>query len=193
MNRRTMSLTAAGLVLIAGSLAGCSAITSGSPDSPSSAPGSSTAPTAAQVLPIASDPITNTSTAAGLSINSAAVEDNVDPVTKKAIDDRLQITLANATSAPLTNVEIYYEMTDVTTKQTEGYYMALDGVTVPSNGQSTVYFDNEPAPGHFPENKFSLYRSSVNQVDFAIEASADDVKIATATASKGAGTGEQAD
>jgi hypothetical protein len=145
------------------------------------------------VLPVAADPIVNPSTTAGLSIAAAAVEDNVDPATKKAISDRLQVTLANSTSAPLTNVEIYYEMTDVTTKQSEGYYMALDGVTVPAHGETTVYFDNESAAGHFPENKFSLYRSSVNEVDFTIEASADGVAIATGTATKGAGTGEQAD
>ena len=43
------------------------------------------------------------------------------------------------------------------------------------------------------ENEFSLYRSSANQVDVAVQASAVGAKIATATASKEAGTGEEAD
>ncbi|MDH6238531.1 hypothetical protein [Cryobacterium sp. CG_9.6] len=192
MNRSSVTLATAGVVLIAAVLTGCQAAGSSAP-APSAGASSGATSGAGSVLPVAGNPISNTSTTPGLSIVSAAVEDNVDPSTKKAINDRLQITLANATAAPLTNVEIYYEMTDTTTKQSEGYYSTLTGITIPANGETIVYFDNETASGHFPENTFSLYRSSANQVDFTIEASADGVQIASGTASKGAGTGEQAD
>lgn len=193
MNTKTLIPLAAALALTAGILAGCQATTPTS--SPPAGPSSSVsaAPASGSVLPVAANPISNTSTAPGLSIASAAVEDLVDPATGKAMDDRLQITLANSTSTALTNVEIYYQMTDVTTGQSEGYYMALDGVTIPAQGETTVYFDNGTEPGHFPENTFSLYRTSTNQVDFTIQASAAGVQVATATASKGAGTGEQPD
>lgn len=191
MNKKNLIPLVAGLALTAGILAGCQTTTSTTPPAPAGSV--SAAPASGTVLPVASNPISNTSTAPGLSIASAAVEDLVDPATGKAMDDRLQVTLANSTSSPLTNVEIYYQMTDVTTQQSEGYYTALAGVTIPAQGETTVYFDNGTEPGHFPENMFSLYRTSTNQVDFAIQASADGVQVANATASKGAGTGEQPD
>lgn len=194
MNKKTFIPIAAGLALTAGILAGCQAVTTTGSAPPATTSSSSTAaPTSGSALPVASNPINNTSTAPGLSIPQAAVEDLVDPTTGTAIDDRLQVTLANSTDTPLTKVEIYYQMTDVTTQQSEGYYMALNGVTIPAQGETTVYFDNGTEPGHFPENTFSLYRTSTNQVDFTIQASADGVQVATATASKGAGTGEQPD
>jgi hypothetical protein len=142
------------------------------------------------VLPVDSNPIVNTSTAPGLSIVSAAVEDNVDPVTKAPIADRLQLSVRNDTAKDLSGFEIYYVMTDVTTGQSESYYQDLTGFTVPAGATSTLSFDGQPGAGHFPENQFSLYRSSTNQVDFTIELSATGVQVATATASKGAGTGE---
>ncbi|CDK00680.1 conserved exported hypothetical protein [Microbacterium sp. C448] len=191
MNTKNLIPFVAAMVLTAGVLTGCQAATGTALATPGAS--ASATPGSNSVLPVASNPISNTSTAPGLSIASAAVEDLVDPATGKAMDDRLQITLTNSTSTPLTNVEIYYQMTDVTTQQSEGYYMALDDVTIPAQDETTVYFDNGTEPGHFPENTFSLYRTSTNQVDFVIQASADGVQVATANASKGAGTDEQPD
>ena len=194
MNKKAIIPIAAGLALTAGILAGCQSITTtGSAPPANTSSNSTAAPASGSVLPVASNPLNNTSTAPGLSIAQAAVEDLVDPATGTALDDRLQVTLANSTDTPLTKVEIYYQMTDVTTQQSEGYYMALDGVTIPAQGKTTVYFDNGTEPGHFPENMFSLYRTSTNQVDFTIQVSADGLQVAAATASKGAGTGEQPD
>ena len=102
----------------------------------------------------------------------AAVEDNEDPATNAPISDRLQLTLANTGEEVLGGFEIYYEMTDATTGSTEGYYQRLDGLEIAPGEEATIYFDNETGPGHYPENEFSIYRSSVNQVDFAIEVSA---------------------
>lgn len=170
-------------------LAGCQAATSVPSSSQSAAADGASSGT---VLPVDSNPITNTSTAPGLSVVSAAVEDNVDPTTKAAITDRLQVTVRNGTAKELSTFEIYYVETDVTTGQKESYYEALTGFTVPAGGTSTLSFDGETGPGHFPENQFSIYRSSQNQVDFTIEVSAGGVQVATATASKGAGTGEVA-
>jgi hypothetical protein len=211
MNRKTLGALGAAGLLAAITVSGCSsaassspasaaatsaAATSAAPASAASAPAAS-APAASApagiVLPVAANPIANTATAPTLAITYAAVEDNVDPATGKAIDDRLQLTLKNSGSTPLTGIEVYYEMTDVVTGAKEGYYQKLDGLTIPAGQDATVYFDNKTDPGHYPENQFSIYRSSTNEVDFAIQASAPGAKIATATAVKATGTGEKVD
>lgn len=45
------------------------------------------------------DPIVNTSTVPGLTIVSAAAEDNLDPATNAAVTDRLQVTVRNDTTS----------------------------------------------------------------------------------------------
>ncbi|ADU49172.1 hypothetical protein [Intrasporangium calvum] len=200
MNRTTLTIAGVSVLLTAAALTGC-ASTSTSPPGPGTAAASaSTAPTAGStaggtsvVLPVTANPIANTATDPTLQITYAAVEDNVDPSTKKAISDRLEITLKNTGTKPLTGFEIYYEMTDLTTGTKEGYYQKLDGLTVAAGTEQTIYFDNETGPGHYPENQFSIYRSSTNQVDFTIQVSASGAKIATGTATKSVGTGEKSD
>ena len=207
MNRRTLAAIGAAGLLTAITVTGCSSAASSSPTA-AAATSSASAPAASApadsaaaasgapsgvVLPVASNPIVNTATASMLAITYAAVEDNVDPATGKAIDDRLQLTLKNSGSTPLSGVEVYYEMTDVVTGAKEGYYQKLDGLSIPAGQDATVYFDNTTDPGHYPENQFSIYRSSTNEVDFAIQASAPGAKIATATAVKATGTGEKVD
>jgi hypothetical protein len=185
--RKLLPLGAALLVALPG-LAACGA------DSPST--DSAQAGTSAEqgtVLPVESNPISNASTDPFLEVTYAALEDNVDPATGKAIDDCLELTLANTGPEPLTDIEVYYEMTDVTTGQKEGYHQKLDGLEIPAGGEETVFFDNQSGPGHYPENEFSIYRSSANQVDVAVQVSAPGAKIATATASKEAGTDEEDD
>ncbi|WP_309620324.1 hypothetical protein [Salinibacterium sp.] len=169
-------------------LAGCQA--AAPPPAGSQAP---TAASAGGVLPVSTNPIVNASTTPGLTIVLAAAEDIVDPDTKAAIDDRLQVTLRNDTASELSSFEIYYVMTDVTTGQSEAYYQALTGFTVAAGATATLSFDGETGPGHFPENAFSIYRSSKNQVDFTVEVSAAGVKVANATATKGSGAGDAAD
>ena len=151
-----------------------------------------TSSSAGAVLPVDANPIVNASTVPGLTITAAA-EDNVDPDTKVAIDDRLQVTLRNDTTNDLTSFEVYYVMTDVVTGQSEAYYQALTGFTLPAGSEVTLSFDGEAGQGHYPENAFSLYRSSKNQVDFTVEVSAAGVQVATATATRGSGEGDAAD
>ena len=145
------------------------------------------------VLPVTKNPILNTSTQPGLEIAHIAVQDNVDPTTKAAINDRLQITLKNSGTSTLAGFEVFYTMTDVTTKMSESYYQKLTGISLPAGESTTVYFDNLSETGHFPENSFSIYRSSTNQVDFTVQVSAKDVARATAVTIKDPGTGEKVD
>ncbi len=142
------------------------------------------------VLPVTANPIANSSTVPGLSIANALAENNVDPATKQPTPDRLQFTLQNSSSKPLSGFEVFYTMTDAKSKQAESYYLPLTGLTVAAGAAATVYFDNQTGANHYPENTFSLYRSSKNQVDFSIEVSAQGVAVAKGTAVKGAGTGE---
>ena len=176
-----VSLTVLASISILG-LAGCQTAVSAPP----------TAATGA-VLPVDSNPIVNASTLPGLTIIKAAAEDVVDPVTNVDITDRLQVTVRNDSTTELTSFEIYYVMTDVTTGQSEAYYQALSGFTVGPGATATLSFDGETGAGHYPDNTFSIYRTSKNQVDFTIEVSAAGVQVATATATKGSGVGDAAD
>jgi hypothetical protein len=192
MNWKKIIPLAAILALVIGGLA-IWQFSSSPSNNPGAAAPAAVSSTAGNVLPVTSNPIANTSTNPGLSITSAVVENNVDPATGTAMADRLQLTLKNATSTTLTGLEIYYQQTDATTGKKEAYYQKLDPLTLAPNSETTVYFDNQGTVGHYPENKFSIYRSSTNQVDFTIEASATGMKLATATAKKSPGTGEKVD
>lgn len=188
MNRtiaRTVLTATAAVALATGAtigLDGCAASVAGA-----SAPTSQHAP---QVLPTTKNPIVNTNTAAGLTVVQAMAENNVDPTTKKPIADRLQLTLKNTSAHSLDGLQVYYTMTDSSTHRSESYYQALTGVMIAPGATTTVYFDNQPGAGHFPENTFSIYRTSQNKVVFSIEVSAKGVAVVTASAVKGKGTGE---
>ena len=178
MNRKKLFALLLGAIISAGTLSACGS--------------SSPTKTASGVtLPVASNPIVNNSTAPGLAVTYAAAENNVDPATHNPIGDQLELTLKNTSSTSLTTLEVYYEMTDLVTKAKEGYYQKLSGISIAPNQESTVYFDGKNQLGHFPENQFSLYRSSPNEVDFKIWVSAPGLKIAQATAVKSKGTGEK--
>lgn len=157
------------------------------------APGTSSTAPAATVLPVTKNPITANGTAPGLTITNAKAEDNTDPQTNAAVPDRLQFTLSNSTAAPLGGLEVCYTMKDAGTGQTESYYQKLDGLTLAPDTSATVYFDNGTGPGHYPENKYSLYRTSTNEVKISVEAAAPGLAPATATATKAKGTGEKID
>jgi hypothetical protein len=165
---------------------------------PTTAPGgaqtssSATTQGTGQVLPVAKNPIVNDATKEGLQITAAMAENNVDPATKKDLTDRLQFTIKNTSTETLSDLEVFYQMTDSTTKKTEGYYQKLTGFSLAPGAEGTVYFDNESGPGHYPESKFSLYRTSANEVVISIEVSATGYKPAMGEAVKAVGTGEKA-
>ncbi len=158
---------------------------------PNAAPGATSGASAAfSLLPVTTNPIHNTSTAPGLSIVTAIAENNVDPSTRQPIADRLQVTLKNTSSSTLTGFETFYTMTDAATHTSESYYLPLTGLTLAAGATTDIYFDNQAGARHYAENSYSIYRSSKNKVDFAIEVSAKGVAVAKGTAVKGAGTGE---
>lgn len=181
--RAAAALTAALAALTA--LTGCSTAAVGQ------AP-ATTAP-AATVLPATSNPIPTTGTKTGLTITGAIAENNTDPTTKAPVPDRIQFTLTNTTAQPMTGLQAYYTMKDAATGKAESYYQALDGITLGPGQSQTIYFDNGTGTGHYPENKYSLYRTSTNQVTITIEAAAAGYAPTLATAVKSPGTGEKLD
>ena len=189
MNRKALIAITVAAVAVAAVVVGAN-ITAHVPTASNGSPTQIASPGTASLLPVKTNPIQNTSTQPGLSIENAAAEDNVDPSTKQAIGDRLQITLKNSSTKTLTGFEVFYTMTDATTHASESYYLPLTDLTLPAGATTTIYFDNEKGPHHYPENRYSIYRSSTNKVDFAIQVSAKDVAIAEGAATKGAGTGE---
>lgn len=196
MNNKSKTLLALSALSLVASLGACSA--AASPVAPAAnasatAAASDSAQSSSIVLPVDSNPIANQSAHPDLQVTSAAVEDLVDPGTGQAIDDRLMLTLKNTGSSDLGNFEVYYTMTDALTGASESYYQPLDGFTLAAGAEDYVYFDNKTDPGHYPENQFSIFRSSANQVDFSVMVSADQGGVAQATTFKSEGTGEKVD
>jgi hypothetical protein len=145
---------------------------------------------ASPVLPVQTNPIQNTSTAPGLRIVSVLVENNVDPATKKATDDHLEIKLENTGPKALTGLEVYYELTDPSTGAHEGYYRKLDGLAIAPGATQTVHFDSKSGPGHYPDNKYSLYNTSKNALQVKVTVSAAGVAVQTKNLKKDAGGAE---
>lgn len=187
----------AALAVGAIAMAGCSSPTTTSSSSAPAA-GAASAPTAAasqasgQVLPVSTNPIVNTATKPGLEIKNIMVENNVDPATQQALSDQLQMNLTNTSTATQTGLEMYYLMTDSTTGKTEGYYQKLAGLTLAPGETRTIFFDGGSGNGHYPENQYSLYRTSKNEVVIDVQASAPGFAPATAQVKKAVGTGEKA-
>lgn len=145
------------------------------------------------VLPVASNPIANTSDAKNLKIESVLVENNEDP-SGKAASDHLEIALRNVGDKPLIGFEVFYTFTDPTAATTESYYLRLPaGFSVPVGATRVVHFDDTADPDHFPVNKFSLYRTSVNALDVTVTVSATDAAVQIVTVQKDAGGAEAAD
>lgn len=197
-SRRTIApaLALAAVALTVGVASGCGG--SGS-SSASSTPTDTTTPTtttstsssgSAQVLPVAKNPISNSATAAGLTITKVLVENNVSSETGKAVDDHLEIALKNTSAKPLDNVAIYYKVTDPAKGASEGYYTKLDGVTIPPGATRVVHFDNTGVAYHYPVNKYSLYYTDKNKLRIDVTASSPSVKVATFSVNKDAGGAE---
>lgn len=141
-------------------------------------------------LPVTKNPIVNKGTKVGFTILSAQVQDNTDPKSKKAIPDRLALKVRNLLTKKLSNLEVFYTMKDQVTKASESYYQKLLNYSVQGKSVGYIYFDNFKGFGHFPENKFSIYRNSNNEVKFTIELSAVGFKPKFIVVTKAKGTTE---
>ena len=200
---RNTTVTALALTAIGLTIAVASGCGGGGTPSASSTPASTTttptttAPAAttpsggtAQVLPVAANPISNNSAAAGLTISKVLVENNVAADTGKAVGDHLEIALKNTSTKPLDQIAIYYKITDKAKATSEGYYTKLDGVAIAPGATRVVHFDSTGASDHYPVNKYSLYYTDKNALVVDVTASSPNVKVATFSVKKGAGGAE---
>jgi hypothetical protein len=197
--RRSLLALLGGGILAVGSRGSAAALSSIAPAA--SAPSMQTqsesaatpAPSDGPVLPVASNPISNTSTEPGLKIEKVLVEDNVNPATGKDAADHLEIALRNESDQEMSGFEVYYQITDLTTDAKEGYYSKLEGFTIPAGGERAVHFDDTGEPDHYPDNKFSLFHLSRNAMQFDVTVSATGFAPQTASVKKDAGGDENPD
>jgi len=138
------------------------------------------------------NPIQNTATQEGFVITDSKVENNIDK-SGKATDDHLELTLKNTAGKDLSDVEVYYLITDTTTGQEEGYYKKLTGFDLKSGDTQAIHFDNGTDSGHFNANKDSLYYKSPNKLIFDISVNTAGYKTQTVQIAKDAGGAEQND
>ncbi len=179
-------------------LAAAAAFASGCGGSGASTPagtsGSSSAATsaspAARVLPVAKNPITNSSSAPGLTITKALVENNVAPDTGKGVADHLEIALKNSTSKPVDQVAVYFKITDTGLGKSEGYFTKLSGLIIKPGATRVVHFDNTVAADHYPVNRYSLFYTDKGAMTINVSASSRGLKVATFTVKKAAGGAE---
>jgi hypothetical protein len=190
MPHRTTTLRTAVALLAAVGLAAAPAGCGDDEEPASSAPAKSESTGTKRVLPVAANPIANDSTAPGLAISKALVENNVSPETGKDVSDHLEVALENTTSKPLDGIEIFYKISDRTKGVSEGYYSKLDGFVIPPGATRVAHFDDTGRKDHFPVNKYSLYYVDTNELIVDVMASAPTVKPATFTVRKDAGGAE---
>lgn len=136
--------------------------------------------------------IKNTATASGLTIISGLVENNVD-VQGKITDDHLELLLKNTSTHDISNIEVYYTVTDLSTHKSEGYYKQLTGLIMKGGESRSVHFDGKIATDHFGVNKNGIYFTSQNKLQFDIQVSAPGFQIAYMQLTKDAGGAELKD
>ncbi|MEO6882065.1 MAG: hypothetical protein ABI181_14115 [Mycobacteriaceae bacterium] len=182
--RVALAATAAAAALL---LSACSA---SSTTASSPAPAGTSAPAGAEVVPVKSNPISNTATVPSLAIGKIQVENNTD-AGGKAVSDHLQLDLRNTGTTVLGGFEVFYTFADPAAGKKESYYLKLPAsFTIPAGATKPVNFDNAGGPGHFPVNKFSLFNTSKAALDVTVEVSAAGAAPVTATAKKGPGGSE---
>ncbi|GAB2915842.1 hypothetical protein GCM10027047_12030 [Rhodococcus aerolatus] len=187
--RVALAAVAAGAALLLSACGGTSSSTA--PAAAGSSAGGSAA-AGAPVVPVPSNPISNTATAKTLGIDKLQVENNTDAA-GAAVDDHLQFDVRNTGTTPLSGFEVFYTFADSASGAKESYYFKLpDTFTVPAGATTTVNFDNTGAPGHFAVNKFSLFYTSKAALDVTVEVSATGAAPVTATVTKGPGGSENA-
>ena len=131
--------------------------------------------------------INNSSTNEGFVITSLLVENNIDPVTKNAVADHLEIELKNTSGKELKSFEVYYTITDNETNKIEAYYVKLPDFILKSGETKAINFDNKSGDGHYGVNVNSIYFTSSNAKVFEVMVSTQGFKPVTEKVNKDAG------
>ena len=147
----------------------------------------------------ATNPIVQTGRAGGPVIENAKVEDNFDPVSKKGVDDHLEIAIKNPGLTPLQGLQLYYTVKDSTTGKTESYYRNYQNVKLPQGMTTVLHLEeagnvNSAANAtHFRINPNSILYKSQNAKTLTIQIASKGFAPSTASIKKDAGGAEKAD
>jgi hypothetical protein len=114
------------------------------------------------------NPITETSTTPGFTIDRILVEDNPNPNGAGDAPDHLELLLTNTSGADLSDFVIYYTITDETTGVVQSYYRTIPDFILAVAETTTLHFDNSGEAGHYSVNPNSLYYTSINQRIFEV-------------------------
>lgn len=136
--------------------------------------------------------IKNIATAAGLSVVSGIVENNID-AQGKITDDHLELLIKNTSAKDMNNFEVYYTVIDLSTNKTEGYYKQLPDLVLKSGESKSIHFDGKMMANHYGVNKSGMYFTSKNKLQFDVQVSASTFKIAHIQLTKDAGGAELKD
>ncbi|HNP16099.1 MAG TPA: hypothetical protein PKI99_06530, partial [Terrimesophilobacter sp.] len=140
----------------------------------------------------AADPTVAGGAAATYRLGEILVENNVDPATKKAVSDHLEIQVLNDGTKDLTGLTVFYTITDADSGAKESYIFRPQ-ITVPAGGEARINVDEGTAPGHLRANPNSIYVTSVAGKDITVSVQADGFAAVQGTVKKDPGGAETAD
>jgi len=147
----------------------------------------------------AANPIVQQGKAGGPTIESAKVEDNFDPVSKKSVSDHLEIAIRNPGATPLQGVQLFYTVKDSTTGKTESYYRNFEGFKMPPGAVTVLHLDEAGSSkisdisSRFRSNPNALLYKSQNAKTLKIQVSSKDYAPSNMSIKKDAGGAEKAD
>jgi hypothetical protein len=129
----------------------------------------------------------------GFKIANIMVENNYDPVARQDAPDHLEVELQNTIDADITNIVVYYTITDLTTNKQESYLVPLKGLVLKAGETKSIHFDQVTGADHFRANPNSMYYASTNEMAFSVTISATGYQAQNADVKKDAGGAEVPD
>lgn len=138
-------------------------------------------------------PFVKSTGANDFSIEKILVENNVDPVTNKAVSDHLEVFLKNSSQKAIKDFSIYYEYNDLVNNSKQSYEIPLSGFTLKPGETKSVNIDTSGKPGHFRANPNSSYYQSINPKEVKVIVSATGHQAQEMTVKKNKGGAETAD
>lgn len=143
--------------------------------------------------------IVQTGKTGGPMIESAKVEDNFDPKTKKDVSDHLEITLKNPGTTDVKGLHVFLTIKDDASGATERYYRNLTGYLSKARSSSMLHFDQNgtinwsATSEHFRTNINSVLYQTQTTKTIIVQVAASGYAPSTVTIHKDAGGAEKAD
>ncbi len=109
----------------------------------------------------ADNPISESSTTVGFTIDAIAVENNVD-ASGAGVADHLEMKVSNSTQKEISSFDIYYTFTDAVTGDKQAYYRKLDSFSLKAGESKSLHLDNDAAADHFSVNPNSVFYANPN-------------------------------